>query len=248
MKKATRKKETPMVSLYNLVEAYHNNDRNAYNRLLKNSRISEEFKKQLTTEKDTWRKAKNPTVLEDAVKKLQNSIEQLDEEICLQNDLYMTSYEKFEVMKEKLRLAEETIIMHQKQIEELKKQKDMAQNLMNGIEDNLQTIKKYTLVHPTASISSLDKRRKTTIVCTNFDMQNMKFTKFVDYVFHCDEDVLKLESEELDQMREEFSTFEEFLSALEYVKMVVTYWIHEQEYEVLYNSKGIKHMLEKIIS
>lgn len=50
----------------------------------------------------------------------------------------------------------------------------------------------------------------------------------------------------LREAEKELNSFEELLSAVEYVNMVFSYWAYNRDYELLYNSKAIQLMLDSL--
>lgn len=60
MTKGTERKDgRVIVSLMDLATAFKHNDYRAYGRLVKASKLSEEFTKRLTSKDDSWRKVKD---------------------------------------------------------------------------------------------------------------------------------------------------------------------------------------------
>ncbi len=249
--KKTRRQETPVATLYDLTEAYQNRDRMAYRRLLENAGVSKELKKKLTTKSEEWRKSKNPEFQEEEIELLRNLICDLNEKIREQEDIRKSAYRNVQEAEELIAEAQERfkkanqIYKKEKEKEdELKEEKKSTENLIAQEAKKLKKLQKFILVHPTATISSLDKRQENMIVCTKFDFDNNKgISKIVDSIFHCEEGNL-LNKADLEQAREEFGSLEDFLSAVEYVKMFTVYWAEGVEYELLYNCPGIKRMLD----
>lgn len=247
----TRRQEAPVATLYDLAEAYQNRDKRAYRRLLENAGVSKELKKKLTTKSEEWRKSKNPEFQEEEIKLLKRITCELNEQIREQEELCENAYQKVQEAQELLAEAQESLKKASQAYEkekkkevELKEEEKSTEDIIRQEEKKLKKLQKFILLHPSSTISSLDRRQENMIVCTKFDFDNNKgFSKVVDSIFHCEEGNL-LNKADLEQAREEFETLEDFLSAIEYVKMFTIYWAEGIEYELLYNSPGIKKMLD----
>ncbi|MCI8471435.1 MAG: hypothetical protein HFJ35_08365 [Clostridia bacterium] len=253
MTKGTERKDgRVIVSLMDLATAFKHNDYRAYGRLVKESKLSEEFTKRLTSKDDSWRKAKDADYQAAEVEILDDVIQNIEEDIEKQKKPSSDASEKLQIARKKLKRAEDEYKVAQKYFDEQKANMEKLENDKKEVEalrvqeiKKLKQIKKVTLVHPTATLSSLDKQKDTIIVCTSFDAKRMEFTRFVDRVFDSTESNL-VEDAVLREAEKELNSFEELLSAVEYVNMVFSYWAYNRDYELLYNSKAIQLMLDSL--
>ena len=242
MAKTKQKEIPPVATLYDLAGAYKCRDKYAYRRLLENAKVSDNFKKRMTTKKAKGKRYKNPIFQEEEIKVLKNAICDLDTEIKKQESDCKEAEETVRIAAEELRKANQVLKEKKERLASLSSKKSLIQNCTKEEERKLEKMMNFTLVHPTATLSSLDKKHETTIVCTKFDIDTMKFAKFVDLTYDCEENLIS--EEEFKQIREEFETVEQFISAFEYVKMVAKYCVEDWKCELLYNSPSIKHMLD----
>lgn len=252
MTKGIGRNERVIASLNDLAEAFKNNDYRAYQTLLRSAKLSKEFTKRLTSKDDTWRKSKSADYQAAAVEIISNVIQNVDEDIKEQEIVCADAGQKLQMAEKALKEAEAKYRDARKYFDnqmskkkKLEGEKKATEGLRVQEIKKLEQIRKLTLVHPTATLSSLDKRRETTIICTKIDAKRMGFTRFVDYVFECTDGNL-VDKEVLKKVQSELGDLEEFSSAVEYVKMVVRYWAENKEYELLYNSEAIKQMLENL--
>lgn len=244
MRKTTKRKETEG-SIYDLARTYQARNHTAYQSLLTAANISRDMKKRLTTKKENWRDKKNPQFQEAEIELSESLLGRIDKQIEEQKNICQSVDEEVKKAQEALQAAMEKFNEQKQKEEDLKKEKKQIESIIAQKKEKLQKMQQLVLVHPTASISAIDKKRENMLVFTRFDLDNMVFSKVVDSVFKYNgEDLLK--KEEVEPVREEFETRDEFFSAVAYVEMVVYYYSEGYNYELLYNSKGIKHMLELV--
>ena len=113
-------------------------------------------------------------------------------------------------------------------------------------EKKLEKMGLFVLVHPTATLSALDKKVDSIIVCTRFDVQSMNFEHFADKI----EDTSNFEELNVTDFPEDasskFSTSKDYASAIEYVKMVARYWVENKPFELLYHDDGVQYILDSM--
>lgn len=250
-KEQTRRTER-VTTLNDLAEAFKQSDYRAYGRLVKASQISAEFTKRLINKDDAWRKSKNADYQAAEVGILDDLIRSIEEKIKKQENPFSDAMEKLQLAKENLKKAEaeyrkaqENFDNQREKIKKLEVEKKEIEKLRTLESKKLKQIKKVTLVHPTATLSSLDKCKDTIIICTKFDADRMKFTRFVDAIFDSESENL-IEDTVLEEAKKELNSIEEVLSAVEYVKMLAYYWSNNKDYELLYNSKAIQLLINSL--
>lgn len=243
--------ETPVIRICDLANAYQQSYVD-YLMLLEVLDISTEYKSMLASINDDWRTERKISHHEEQITELTVEVSQLEEQLEKQEEAVTNAYKELQQAEEALKAArkqfeeaQECLYQRKRQKEKLEKKQARKQESLNNHKRNLEKLKKYTLVHRTATLSSLDKKKETTVVCTRYDAEKMGFAKFADYEFHC-EDKSMLEEYVIQEAKKQVESFEEFASALEYIKMVITFWAENKPYELLYSSKTIKFMIESL--
>lgn len=148
-----------------------------------------------------------------------------------------------------LKESELKLIKAQKEYEQFRKKMTAQVNEQKMLEDEisneqkrLEQMEQILLLHPSASVTALDKRCGYTIVCTAFDQ--MDCCGVEDVVE--DTTILDLFEENVpEKIKGMFSSEREFYSAIEYTKLALVYFIEEDKApKLLYDSKGITELLK----
>lgn len=161
--------------------------------------------------------------------------------------LYNEANEKLQIIQKLFRTAEKNFNDAKRELSKAERDKnELEKVLLPQQEKKLEEMKKFTLVHLSATLTALDKKRTTVIVCTKFDAEIMRFNKFADCVVDTADDYLPQEDIPYGA-RGKFNTLQEFYSAIEYVKLVLKYWAEDKSYELLYNSEGIRYILDSLL-
>lgn len=101
------------------------------------------------------------------------------------------------------------------------------------------------LVHPSARLSAFSTKIGTGIlICTKYDSSRLSYRKHVDKIITAQENYKDLIPEDAINY---FESQEEFESAKEYVNLVLQFFFNGDDYELLYNSEGIKYILDSIL-
>lgn len=246
-----------VVSIQELAKAYNSTNYGAYHLMLEQCGVSAELKKILTKKNDEWRFAKNVERQIEMIEMLEKVVDGLSAKITKVDKKYAEAYERYEKAR---KLSSTAMRIYKRQIANMEtarremetarqckqNNKEDKQQMEAALENNVKKLKQmqmFTLIHPTATITALDKKRDTVLVCTKFDAIIMQFKKFADEV----EDTSADEIEIPYGAREKFATEDAFESAVEYVKLVVRYWAEDKPYNLLYNDEGIKYILEEIL-
>lgn len=239
-----------------LAEAYNATDHQAYRRMIDEMNISGDFAKVLKSKKeDKWRFAKNVERQTQVIEVIEKSIEGFGDKIVNHEENYQVAYAEYERAK---KFHDAAVRMQQKQAERMAKAKIkmqmaikskanaeadkmiMEQELIDNT-NKLNQMKKFTLVHPTATVTAIDKRSQTVLVCTEFDANRMRYRIFADQIIDTSADELDIPY----GAEQRFSSEEEFRSAVEYAKLVVRFWAEDKPIDLLYNSEGIQYILKK---
>lgn len=237
-----KRKETTLVRISDLAKACNSSDYWEVWRLFERENISKELQRMVMGKQSN----KNPNWQQEYIDMIKGSIKAQEEKIAKYEQEYQKAEEQFKKALENFRNAKESlekakerknaaILTNEKQKSELSRQ-----------EKKLEKMGCFVLVHPTATISALDKKVGYTVVCTKFDVESIKFKLFADRIEET------LDFEELSKTDfpadafSKFSTSKEYTSAIEYVKMVARYWVENKPFELLYHDDGIKYILDKI--
>ena len=243
--------------LQELAEVYNSKNYGAYRQVIEQIGLSGEFKKILMKRNDEWRYAKNVERQMEMLEMLEKVIEGLKAKVMKIGADYDKAKEEYEKAKKKYDIAtriqkfqEEKMAKAKRKMEEVNRHKITIKNDINEMENalkqnekKLKKMQRFTLIHSTATLVGIDKRHETVLVCTKYDVERMKFDRFVDEV----EDTSFYDLDIPYGAREKFATEQEFESAIEYVKLVIRYWAEDRPYDLLYNCEGIKYMLEEIL-
>ncbi len=121
-------------------------------------------------------------------------------------------------------------------------EKKMLEQEIANEHKRLEQMEQILLLHPSASVTSLDKRCGHTIVCTAFDQ--MDCCGVEDLVE--DTTILDLFEENVpEEIKDMFSSEREFYSAIEYTKLALVYFVEEDKApKLLYDSNGITELLK----
>lgn len=125
---------------------------------------------------------------------------------------------------------------------ECKRKIDIIKGLIKAQEEK---IAKYEQEYQKA-LENFRNAKESTVVCTKFDVESIKFKLFADIIEETLDFEVLSETDFPADAFSKFSTSKEYTSAIEYVKMVVRYWIENKPFELLYYDDGIKHILNKM--
>ena len=250
-----KEKRTAVVTIKDLAEAFNSTDHMAYKNMLKQEGVSDGLKAVLTKPKDKSRYSKNlenqqheVEVIEKVIFDYEKEAKQHEKECNKACDEYDGAKMKYEAAKRimerqqrKIEEAEAKIHSETMKKKKAEEQKQEMETLLTDSNKKLEQMKKFVLVHPTATLGSLDKSRWSVLIATKFDVMQLRYKRFADEIIDTADDPIYIP----EGAREKFETEEEFKSAVEYTKLVVRYWAEDKPYELLYNSEGIKYMLEQ---
>lgn len=235
------KEELTTNTLQDFVDAYKAADYRAGQRLIEKSEVSGQLRNMLMG-KNEERFAKNVRFQEEQLEVMEKAIQQERDKIQQCRNERAKACEKLKEAQKAFRAAQAEVDKQEQRLRETERNVGEMEKRLHKEEKRLEQMKRFTLVHPTATLTSIDKRKETVIVCTKFDMS---LKGFADLIFVSDDDFA--ENDIPKDARERFGTIQEYISAIEYVKMVIHYWAEDKPYEALYNSEGIKYILDSIL-
>lgn len=123
------------------------------------------------------------------------------------------------------------------------KQEDQ-ERLIKEAQKLLREAQNYVLIHSTATLTSVSKKYGI-LVCTRYDSNELHFHKHVDQVIDIPDnsyaDLIPADARNL------FGSDEEYNSAIAYIELVLKFFFDGCQYELLYNSDGIKQVLDSIL-
>lgn len=238
-----KKQEAVTVQLWELVKAYHSTDYRQYRQLMKEAGISNELESRLRNKQEEGRFAKSIEFQQDLIEVVEKSLweRKAKEEACQKE--YQATFEAWQTAQEALKVAERNFKQAVEAKEASKREKEEMEEVLLQQSRKLENMKKFVLIHPTASLSALDKRKEGVLVCTKFDSERMNFRRFEDCVIEAADIELDIPQES----KKKFASNRDWESAVEYVKLVVQFWLEDKPYEALYSSKEIKEMIEAVI-
>ena len=238
-----------LTRIQDLAEVYNAVNYPTYRTTVRMLNVSKELKSTLIRKTDELRFIKSVERQREEFEIVEQQLLRWNEEIKKAEVSRMQANHKLECAKQALRVAQ---LMMKEAQEEYRKQQEMKckaeqersdwEKLITIQRKKLERMKQYTLVHPTATITALDKKRESVIVCTKYDATKMNFKKFADCILDTSEDEFAVDELIPQDASERFSSKEEFLSAIHYVRMVVQYYMQDKPYQLLYNSSGIRYL------
>ena len=167
-------------------------------------------------------------------KKLENSLKDLiNAELTLSNALKAVS-----IAKENYN---DILYIHQKTINDISQKRYMFESAKKSLTEK----KHYIIVHSTATVCSLSRKiNKGVLVCSQYDASTLSYKKHVDKVVNCKENYSDMIPDDAIMY---FDSQEDFESAKAYVSLILKLLFEKADYELLYNSEGIKYILDSIM-
>lgn len=237
------KEQTTVVSIQELVEAYHSTDYRKYREVMKKANVSSELQKTLLKRKEEWRFARRLEFQEEEIELIKKIVWQLGIEARKEEKEYRQVCIELNKAEAIFRHAETAWKRAKKRKEEAENKKKEMEELLEQQSKKLEQMKKFILLHPSATLTALDKKLDSVLVCTKFDVERMKFNKLADCVM----DAPDVDLEVTKEMEEKFTSKQELDSAVEYAKLAIHFWLEDKPYELLYNSEGIKYILTTVM-
>lgn len=176
---------------------------------------------------------------EDYLEIIRDNIEELEETIAKYDSLCQEAEEAYQKAKATWEKTKQ-----RKAIVEVAKQRDLEK--LQKEEKKLERMKIFVLTHATATLSALNKKIDSIIVCTEFDLERMNFNHFADRIEDTEVFEQLLKSDIPKDAVSKFESVEEYVSAIHYVRMVVQYWSEDKPFELLYHDEGIKYILDSM--
>ena len=165
--------------------------------------------------------------LEDTRKELINA------ELALSNALKAVSRAKEDY--------KDILYIHQKTINDISQKRYMFESAKKSLTEK----KHYIIVHSTATVCSLSRKiNKGVLVCSQYDASTLSYKKHVDKVVNCKENYSDMIPDDAIMY---FDSQEDFESAKAYVSLILKLLFEKADYELLYNSEGIKYILDSIM-
>ncbi|MCI9063977.1 MAG: hypothetical protein HFJ17_05195 [Clostridia bacterium] len=231
--------------ILDLARAYGSKDHRAYQKLIESLRLSKQFKGMLTAGKDDFRFAKNQAHQEETIDVIENEIWKKQDEVKEHEASYKDAISEVSRIQKMLEAAEKKAKETKCKMDKAKRDKEDLSKLLSQQKKREENMKKFTLVHPTATLTALDKKSDTVIVCTKFDAERMDFSKFADIIVETTGE--NLPSDDIPhEIKKDFVSLEAYISALHFVELIIMYWAEDKPYETLYNSPGIDYILNKL--
>ena len=230
-----------VLTVMDLAVAFRSPNHLAYRNMLRDTGISSEFQRKLFQEKEKVNYDKFLERHAELSKIVKSAIDEYQENIG--------DYEKtLEILEQRIKEVETRLDYLRQTAGEIKAKLQKNRNDKDELEKQekrLEQMKRYTLVHPTASITAIDKRRDTTIIVSQYDADSMGFDRFADLVIdseeYCDQEDLVI-----CKGVQKFNSKEEEMSAIMYVSLVFEFWANDKPFDLLYNHEGIKYILDNL--
>ena len=250
-----KKKTTETLRLSDLAKMKKAKDHRLYQETIRSMSIDVDCKRLLLKSNGSKQRPRNQKWQEEFIQMLESQMSQKNEQIegmridltGLGELMNMAKAEYEDVLAElkeselKLKKAQIRYEQFRKKLTAQINEKKMLEDEISNEQKRLEQMEQILLLHPSASVTALDKRCGYTIVCTAFDQ--MDCCGVEDIVE--DTTILDLLDENVpEKIKGMFSSEREFYSAIEYAKLVLTYFIEDKKPQLLYDSLGITELLK----
>ena len=248
------KKEKESLRLIDLAKARKSSDHRLYKETIVSASIGDDCKRLLLKQNGSKPRPRNVQWQKEFIEMLETQKEfndklfedmrmgliGYDERMNMARADYEDALEELEEAEIKLKKAQkEYELFRKKMTAQASEQKMLEQEIANE-HKRLEQMEQILLLHPSATLTALDKKCGHTIVCTSYDKvdccgvaDTIVDTTNVDLV----EDVPE-------KVKGMFSSERELKSAIEYVKLVLVYFIEDKDSQLLYDSQGITDLLK----
>ncbi|MGN1297681.1 MAG: hypothetical protein ACI4VH_04575 [Clostridia bacterium] len=193
----------------------------------------------------------NPQKQEEYIRIIEEGLEDQKLKIQQCQAIYQSAKDNVERALQQLKKAKKTLADAENALKEARNMENAEKALQSKLETTLleqtkklEQIKVFALVHPSATLTALDKKINHTFVLTRYDLKNMNLESFADIIEDTDSNLI--DSEIKKEALEKFHNQSNYESAIEYVNMVIKYWIENKPFVLLYNDDGIRYILERI--
>lgn len=248
------KKEKESLRLIDLAKARKSSDHRLYKDTIVSASIGDDCKRLLLKQNGSKPRPRNVQWQKEFIEMLETQKDQKDfliedmriDLIGLHEIMNMAKAEYEDVLAElkeaeiKLRKAKKGYEKFKAEVSALTNEQKMLEDEISNEYKRLEQMNHFLLLHPSATITALDKKCGHTIVCTSYDKvdccgvaDTIVDTTNVDLV----EDVPE-------KVKGMFSSERELKSAIEYVKLVLVYFIEDKDSQLLYDSQGITDLLK----
>lgn len=237
------KRQVATINLQELAKAYHATDYRQYRQVMKEAGISNELESRLTKKYEEGRFARSIEFQQEEIEMLEKVLWTVRDkaEVCKKE--HERAYQAIQTAQEELRIAQRNFKQISEELEARKQEKEEMEEILLQRYKKLEHMKKFILIHPTASLSAVDKKREGVLVCTKFDSERMNLRRFED----CIMEAVDIELDVPQEYKKRFACHKDWESAVEYVKLVVQFWLEDKPFEALYSSQAIQEMLDTVI-
>lgn len=228
-----------------LAKAFKDTNHMAYRELIKSAKLSKEMSQKLFKKNDKPDLPKEIKHQEEMIELIKEAIiEKEAAEIALDRQRQELE-ERIAELETKLSALKETFAQMNQLMSKINEDEAILQQEFSKQSKKLDKLNRFSLIHPTATLTALDKASATTIlVASKTDVEYLGFDRFADLIIDTDEAfVLTLEAIP-DDISKMFETKRELKSALAYTELVYKFWAEDKEFDMLYNHEGIKKLIE----
>lgn len=236
------KEKSKVVSIQELAKAYYSTDYKEYREVMNKANVSKDLQKRVRQKKPEGEFGKRIDFQKQEIRVVKKIAYQLELEAKEQEKNYEQVCKKVNQAEKEFRIAEIAWKKAKKMKEDAEKKQLEMEELLALQMKKLQQMEKMILLHPSATLPALDKKRNSILVCTKFDVERMTFLKFADCVM----EAADVDIEVTKEMAEMFVSKQELDSAVEYAKLAIYFWLEDKPYELLYSSEGIKYILDTV--
>ncbi|MCI8309376.1 MAG: hypothetical protein HFJ45_04080 [Clostridia bacterium] len=237
-------------TLRDLAEAYNSPNHLLYRKKVAKLNVSDLLKQKLYQKRRAdLLFTKNAKIQEEEIEHTEKTISEEEEKIA-KNSKELDKYIKR--MKKISRVLEELNARISRIKQEMKESESylgILKDTRTAQERKLDQMRIYTIVHPTATITALDKKKDTNIIVSKFDADQMRFERIADYV---DDGENSIEREDILPfvIPSMFESEKDMESAICYVQVAYKYFVNygRSAFCPLYNHEGIKYILNSIMN
>lgn len=249
------KKEKESLRLRDLAKTRNSSNHRLYKDTIASAPIGNDCKRLLLKQNGNKPRPRNVQWQKEFIEMLETQKDQKDfliedmriDLIGLHEIMNMAKAEYEDVLAElkeaeiKLRKAKKGYEKFKAEVSALTNEQKMLEDEISNEYKRLEQMNHFLLLHPSATITALDKKCGHTIVCTSYDQVDC--CGVADVVE--DTAILDLLEENVpEKIKGMFSSEKELYSAIEYAKLVLTYFIEDKKPLLLYDSLGITELLK----